>query len=301
MSIGTELPAAPSGASFAPVIDFQRGTSNPGRVFQAADAMIRALQALDHTLCEAVDSQIEPIMLLEDIEAGSIKAWLSNQLSRVDDEGLKKLDWKPIVGAYLVRAKYAVIRWTNKEGAEGGLMGLSRELKMIAQETDIRYLPDYAPPPLQELSQAAKRIDDAKSLLGPGDRMQLESPEAGKVEFNLSVKWSPEELGDLAVKETTKSENILMTLIVKKPDYLGKSKWEFRFGKKAITAKIEDERWLESFQTRKVDIRPGDALRCRVTTEYKYGYDNELLSEDYTISVVEGVSENQLRQDDLPF
>ena len=45
-------------------------------------------------------------MVLEEIETGSIKIWLGNQLNRVDDDALKKLDWKPLVGKYLVRAKY---------------------------------------------------------------------------------------------------------------------------------------------------------------------------------------------------
>jgi hypothetical protein len=286
VSIGTERPTAPPEASFALVIDFEKCAPNPGRVFQAADAMIRALEQLDRTLCAAADSHITPIMLLEDIEAGSIKAWLGNQLNRIEDEALKTLDWKPLIGRYLVRAKYAVIRWSNKDGGDGSLIGLARELQTIGQEADIRHLPDYQPPSLQDLSQAAKRIDEAKGILGPNDKMHLDSADEGTVEFNLSVRWTPEELDDLAVKETTKFENMPMTLIVKRPDYLGKSKWDFRFGKKPISARIDDTEWLKAFQDRQKDVRPGDALRCLVTIEHKYGYDNELIVEDHIITKV---------------
>lgn len=299
VAIATEPPAAPPDASFALVIDFQKGTSNPQRVFQAADAMIRALQDMDHTLCVSVDSHIEPIMLLEDIEAGSIKAWLGNQLKRADDEGLKTLDWKPLVGRYLVRAKYAFIRWSNKEGPEGGLLGLAREIRTIAQETDVRHLPDYAPPSVQDLANAARRIDQAKDFLLPSDSMSLESRDEGKVGFNLSVRWNIEELEQFAIKETTKFEKMPMTLIVKRPDYLGKSKWDFRHGKTPVSANIEDRNWLDDFQSRKMDIRPGDALRCLVTIEHKYGYDNELISQEYLITKVESVAKNQLRQGGL--
>lgn len=299
VTIGTTLPLAPPDASFALVIDFKKGTPNPQRVFQAADAMIRALQALDNTLCEAVDSQIEPIMLLEDIEAGSIKAWLGNQLTRADDDGIKKLDWKPLVGKYLVRAKYAVIRWSNKETEGVDLIGLAKELRMIASETDIKHLPDYAPPSVQELATSVKRIDEVKTLLLPEDRMYLDSNEEGVVDFNLLIRWSEEDLSNLAVKETTKFESMPMTLIVKRPDYLGQSKWDFRFGKKPISAKIEDQSWLARFQAREIDIRPGDALRCLVSIEHKYGFDNELISEDHVILKVQGVSENLMRQSDL--
>lgn len=261
--------------------------------------MIRALQELDHTLCASVDSHIEPVMLLEDIEAGSIKAWLANQLKRVDDEGLKTLDWKPIVGRYLVRAKYAFIRWSNKEGPDGGLLGLAREIRTIAQETDVKHLPDYAPPSVQDLANSAKKIDQAKDFLLAGDGISLESPDEGKVGFNLSVRWTQEELEQFAVKEITKFENMPMTLIVKRPDYLGQSKWDFRFGKKPISAKIEDRTWLDAFQSRRIDVRPGDALKCRVTIEHKYGYDNELIAEEHTVTKVDGVAENQLSQTNL--
>jgi hypothetical protein len=299
VEIGTAPPAPPTDAVFALVIDFERGTPNPQRVFQAADAMITAFQVLDKTLCAAVDSHIEPVMLLEDIEAGSIKAWLGNQLSRIDDEGLKDLDWKPIVGKYLVRAKYAVIRWSNKEGTDANILGLARELRTIASETDVKHIPDYAPPLVQELADGIKKIETAKSFLLPKDRMSLTSDAEGKLEFNLAIKWGDQELSSLSVKEATKFEKMPITLIVKRPDYLGKSKWEFRFGKKTLSSKIEDQDWLARFQSRAIDVRPGDALRCLATIEHKYGFDNELIAEEYTVTKVEEVLVNQLQQGSL--
>jgi hypothetical protein len=301
IGLSTRKPAPPSGAAFALVIDFQKNSPNPQRVFQAAQAMIGAMQSLDRTLCAAVDSKIEPIMMLEDIEAGSIKAWLGNQLSRIEDEGLKTLDWKPLVGKYLVRAKYAVIRWSNNPVEGADIIGLSRELKKIAAETDIRHVPDYAPPSIRDLSSGIQQIDSAKSFLSSSDKMCLTSEDEGQVDFDLEVKWDEKQLSDLTIRETTKFEKLPLTLIVKKPDYLGKSKWDFRFGKKSISAKIEDCEWLTKFQNRVVDVRPGDALKCLATLEYRYGYDNELIDEEYTVTIVESVSVNILQQGDLGF
>ena len=83
-------------------------------------------------------------MVLEEIEAGSIKVWLRNILSSTDDQALKGLDWKPAVGKYLVRAKYAYLKWSNREGADGSLTALGREIQSIAKETDVLHLPDYS-------------------------------------------------------------------------------------------------------------------------------------------------------------
>jgi hypothetical protein len=40
---------------------------------------------------------------------------------------------------------------------------------------------------------------------------------------------------------------------------------------------------LDKFYRRELDIRPGDALRCRVDFETSYGPDHEVLSERYRI------------------
>lgn len=117
--------------------------------------------------------------------------------------------------------------------------------------------------------------------------------------MNLAIRWDIDKLESLAVKETVIFPIAPMILAVKKPDYLGDSKWELRHGKRSISAKIEDEDWLRKFQGRQVDVRPGDALRCDVKIEHLYGHDNELLSERYTVVRVNGVLADAHGQESL--
>ncbi len=70
---------------------------------------------------------------------------------------------------------------------------------------------------------------------------------------------------ELLTREVIPSQTVLI-LKVKKPDYLGTSKWEFVF-EHAIEAKILDVDWLVRFQNRREDVRPGDAIRAEVLTE----------------------------------
>jgi hypothetical protein len=159
-------------------------------------------------------------------------------------------------------------------------------------------LPDYAPPDPSGLIEIAKQLQDAKKMLGPHDRIFFEGNE-GRVEVDLTVDIDPDELAELATKETIKMPPAEMILAVKKPDYLGNSKWELRHGKRSISVRMEDTVFLEAFQSRKQDVRPGDALRCMVTVEMRYGYDNELISETYAIETVKEVLEDLNDQDDL--
>lgn len=102
-------------ADFCIEIDFEKGTESPSRVFRTMSELIESFEEFDKELVRCIDPQIETIAIIEDIETGSIKAWLSYILKSIDDSALKDLDWKPAVGKYLVKAKYYVIDFIEKK------------------------------------------------------------------------------------------------------------------------------------------------------------------------------------------
>jgi hypothetical protein len=66
-----------------------KDSPHPSRVFRAMSDLIDALQSVDSTLVESLSIKLEPVLLLEDIEASSIKAWLTQRIENVEDEALK--------------------------------------------------------------------------------------------------------------------------------------------------------------------------------------------------------------------
>lgn len=295
----TDRKPDPPAADFAFEIDFARG-GPASRVFSATHEFIKACERLDAELVQSIDSNIETVLVLEDIEAGSIKTWLRNMLRATDDDALKTLDWKPLVGKYLVRAKYAVIRWIDDDSAPRSLPELRREIQQIAAETDVRHLPDYSAPSPAALITAVQDFQAVKDALIAGDRAKLITDD-GDIEMNLSVRFPIEDIEALAVAKTISQPSAEMILAVKKPDYLGASKWELRHGKRTISAKIEDAAWLQRFQNRQVDVRPGDALQCMCAIELLYGFDNELIAERYTVAEVLTVLQDQFRVQEMLF
>lgn len=300
ISFTTKKPEPPK-ADFAFYVNYKKGSGSPSRVFAATHDFIKACDRLDKELVKSIDSNIETVMVLEDIEVGSIKSWFANTLKATDDQALKDLDWKPAVGKYLVRAKYAVLRWVENDEAPTSLVELAQEIKNIASETDVRHLPDYRTPSPESLISAIKDFQSLKEHFTDGDRVSVITPE-GELEMNLTMRWDIENIEALAVKEIMKFPTILI-FAVKKPDYLGDSKWELRHGKRNISAKIEDEEWLKKFQARQIDVRPGDSLKCKVEIEHLYGHDNELITERYivkeVIDVLPDSYNNQMSQKSL--
>lgn len=274
-------------ADFCIEIDFKKESEAPSRVFRALSDLIDAFHSLDIDLAQSVDSQIEPILLLEDIQIGSIKTWLRYILNAVEDDALKNLDWKPAVGKYLVKAKYLMINFlsgkteiTDRKQIEY----LNGELLKLAQDTNVRHIPAYSPLPPQKLLQHIEQMTLATTSLTEEDKVRYITKDE-EIPFNLSFRIVPEAIEDLLTRETIES-TLEMILKVKKPDYLGESKWEFRHENRTIHVKILDAEWLADFQTRKVDVRPGDSIRAKVRIITKYGYDFNVVSIHYEIKEV---------------
>jgi hypothetical protein len=292
----------PAKADFGIEIDFEPGTESPSRIFRTMGNLIESFQQIDRRLVAAIDSKIEPVLMLEDIEAGSLRAWLANGLNAINDEALKNLDWRPLVGQYLVKGKRILIDFiqnkttvtTRQEIGE-----LEQQLLRAATETNVRQIPAYEAIPTAEIIESLVSIREAISPLKPSDKAKYLS-EGNESNFNLDFYISPDSIEDLLTRETLSDVNT-MILKVKRPDYLGESMWDFRHETKPIPAKITDLDWLSKFQNRIEEVRPGDALKARVKIDVKYDFDGEVIATHYTVlEVIEVIKVGTPRQGGLP-
>jgi hypothetical protein len=91
------------------------------------------------------------------------------------------------------------------------------------------------------------------------------------------------------IVKTIKQKPISVDLLVKKPDLLGDSKWQFIYIKN-IEAKIEDELFLEKVRNRQIVILAGDKINCELEIEYDLTERLEIIpkSEKYNIKKING-------------
>ncbi len=277
-------------ADFCIEIDFEKGSESPSRVFRAMSELIEACSSLDTTLISSVDANIKPVILLEDIETGSIKAWLKTKLEAVDDEALKNLDWKSIAGKFLTDGKYFLIDFLDKKTKitnSKEIKKLADGLSALAEKTDIKKLPDYENPPIEKILQNIGSINKALGNLQNGDSAKFITREK-EIPFNLNLDFSPENIEELLIEKSFPN-NVKWILKIKKPDYLGDSMWEFRHDKKSISGKILDERWLDDFRKQKVLLGPGDALLSDVRIVTNYDKAGEVVSTHYEVTKINEV------------
>ena len=291
----------PPNADFSFRIVFKKGQGDPRRIFDAASELIDGFEQLDEAVAGSVDVKLQPLMVLEDIKAGSIRVFLSSLLKKIDDEGLRQGEIKKAIGPALVEAKYAAIGYLDKdqESATSGAIELRETLRNLAATSDLRQLGDYAPIHEAKLVAALDSLQGAKRLLGPKDRLMLEAPGHKTYKVDLTKTWDPSEVIPLHTVRTEKHSEGEIILTIRKPDMVGNSKWQFTRGKFPVFAKITDEDWLLRFHDRKVKgLHSGDAMRCKVRFTYVFDDKGTMIEEQIEITkvieIIEGSGGEQL-------
>ncbi len=261
--------------------------SNPANVFRALSDLVNSFQELDRHLLMSIDLDIKPVIFLEDVEQGSIIAWLKDALQSLDDKDVEELNFKRIVGTFLNKARYTIIDFTQKNVAfdnKEQVEQLQQQIIKQAEESDIKTLPIYSPVASRTLLGDIGNIQEALTYLGDEDEASYLTS-TSEVSFNRNFSVSPEIVENILTKEIIES-NSTMILKVKKPDYLGESKWEFKYESRKLEAKIKDAKWLADYHSGKIDIRPGSSLRVSMNILVKYDHDNEVISTQYEIAKI---------------
>ena len=109
-------------------IDYKKNYGSPSRVFQVMSDLITACQRIDKRLAELIDPDIEPVLILEDIHAGSIQAWLRIASISNPDDSLYPANWKPLMGQFLIKGKKTLIDFIEDRSTINDIL----ELKPLA-------------------------------------------------------------------------------------------------------------------------------------------------------------------------
>lgn len=270
-------------------VDYDKNASKPEQIFLGIAKLIEGFQYTDRELVGCIAKEIEPVIMLDDVEQGSIRMILRSVIESLPDEGLERCDAKRIIGTFLVKAKYAILKAMdkNKSISEQAFDTLELEISKQAQETGVSTLECYTEPKRETLITSMALISDGVSKMRETDRVQFGADieneiQAVQIGSNLDI--------DEAVTNSITQEEItniqIVILKIQKVDFIGNSKWEFRIGKNKISAHIEDEGWLKKYKAGEITLIPGDSLKVKMVETMQYAKNHELIC---SISKIEKV------------
>lgn len=265
------------------VIDYQPGQVLAVDVLQAAMGMISALDALDATLLSSVDTSLEPVSVLNDIQHSSLKMLLARALRNAPDELLGNLDWKKWVGGLLVKGKYKLLPLLDADApvVQQTLLELEEEYRAAPA------LAGYAPPRVAVVMDALGDIAKARAAL-PGQKVTVQT-ELGDVELK-QVRIDPVFLDDEVPAHEIVNRGTEY-FKVKSPDMLGTAQWTVLRGNRSTKVDMLHKSWLDAYHRREYAVQPGDSLKCNY--EERIAYDaqgNELERSLAVVEVLEVVS-----------
>jgi hypothetical protein len=252
-----------------------------------AQSLKDAIDASYRALAGSTPIRLETVAIVEEVAKQSLSLWV-----RVQTRGDAA---DPSLLKFLARGMLAIIAWMDGSPTLQ-LADLQQAIRVLAWGTSITTTAHPVLPSSSELVGAISAWQKAKNAFAAGNSVRILTNN-GSAELDLSKKIADPRTLLLARKLVNHSAD--MIFVVEMPDYQASGQWQLKHGETRTTAVAEPGTLLDRFYRRELDIRPGDALRCKVDFETSYGPDHEVLAERYRIIEILEVLPASRWQDEL--
>jgi hypothetical protein len=235
-----------------------------------------AVEVSYRALAGAVAIQLETVAVLDEVAKHSLSLWLrveakgDGALAGTSDASLLK---------FLARGTLAIIAWMDGSPTLQ-LADLQQAIRVLAWGTSVTTTAHPVLPSSSDLVSAIAAWQKAKAAFNGGDRVRIVTNN-GSADLDLGKRIA--EPRTLLLSRKLVNHSADMIFVVEMPDYQATGEWRLKHGETRTTAYCEPGTLLDKFYRRELDIRPGDALRCKVDFETSYGPDHEVLAERYRI------------------
>src|SRR4051812_2356220 len=231
-----------------------------------------AVAASYRALAGPAQVELQTLAVVEEVAKKGLSLWL-----RARADGTAEADGSLL--KFLARGTLAIIAWLDGSSTHQ-LADLQKAIRVLAWGTSITTSAQPVLPSSADLVGAISAWQTAKAALNSGDQVRIITNN-GSSEVDLTKTIADPRTLLLARKLVNHSAD--MIFVVEMPDYQATGQWQLKHGDTRTIAYSEPGTLLDKFYRRELDIRPGDALRCRVDFETSYGPDHEVLSERYRI------------------
>jgi hypothetical protein len=266
-------------------INYDRNADKPSRIFASLGKTIDTFHKVDILLANCLGSNIKVKQQLDRVEIASVTTWLLSLIEIPDDDTLKnKLPKEKDVKQFFSKGREEILSKFNGdfdlENSET-YQELQKDMESIARESGILNEFSWNQLPALKVAEIYDEISNATSLLEEGDilsignkRQQTEITKGNIIDL-VKVQES------LVHKRI--SNNSIEKLIIKRADFLGESKWEFKLNNRRIEAKIIDKDWMHSLHIRKIKLTTGDSLLVNLRSETGLDVNNKVMLEKHEI------------------
>lgn len=246
------------------VIDYVPGRTVAVDVLKGAMELIESLDELDAVLLSSVDTSLEPVSILNDVQHSSLKMMLARALRKVPDSHLSSLDWKKWVGELLVKGKYLLLQRIDADAP--AVQEVLDRLEPEYRRAPGGLLLGYNPPSVVDVQEALDKVAEARANF-PGQKVTIQT-ELGDVPLPDTVTAVTDTL--LGAPQSSVTNRGTEFFKVKAPDYLGNAQWAVLRNGRQVRVDMLHQHWLDEYHQRKIVLLPGDSLECKYEETVRY-------------------------------
>jgi hypothetical protein len=262
---------------FAIEINFSPETINASGIFRCMAGLVDGFASLDDDFAGGLGLVGRTQLILQRVEAGSLRSVFKSVLELFDDDALSQGNWNMLIGRFLLRAKRSAIRELQEPPVvtTEAVSRFRRDVRRMSTEVGFRPGRQLNPAPFGPILDDIETINSSLKLLDTGESASLIT--AGEpISLKQNPRYSSRRLKRALIQRSEGSEEE-MTLPVKRPDYLGGQSWDFVQDGRAQRIKILDHKWLRNFRLGEVSVRPGESLKVLARIDVSYDEEDEVI------------------------
>jgi hypothetical protein len=238
-----------------------------------------ALEVTRRALGGSLSTRFETVAILDERSRPCTTVWLRVHAREENGDGHRSGSPDPALLKFFSRGTLLLIKWMQ-EDAELRIAHLQQALKVLAAVNLGSESAEPAQPTSADLVEAVTAWQKAKIRLVEGDCVRI-LVENGSVELDSAARIADPRA--LLLDKKVINPDTDMIYIIEMPDYHQTGEWKLKHGRTHVTTSCKAGTLLDRFYRRELDIRPGDALHCKVEFETSYGPDYEVLDENFRI------------------
>jgi hypothetical protein len=278
-------------------LDFVPGDNTPENLFIAFANAIKYFKKIDKMLAKTIAHDYDVSSSLLEVTSGSLRGFFRAKVENKETELHAQVptnDLEAKIKEYLHNGRKVITQglFDFDENNNENINHLVEEIEKVADDTGISEEPFFTPPAKNTIETIIAAAQDVGEILDDKTSIFYSAENEASIELPRKIKMDT----SLFVEEISKTIPNTQELIlkIKKPDYLGDSKWEMKHGNSKLICKIEDDIWIEKFKSKRVFAFPGDSLRCNVRIINEYDSKLNLIKSEYFIVEVLDVIKGDL-------
>ena len=289
---------------FTFTVEYSEESPHPEKIFSSIAKTIEGMQFLSDELIKCLDLEATNSLTLHSVEKGSIKVVLGNIIKTAENCEFTK-EYIEKASAFLRSSTSEVIKLIgyNKRPTPENIKVVEDEIRKEALKSGFNELDAYSDISRVSLLRGVSLINSGIKTL-PLDNKVYFSLENESVDLTGGMELNDEIVKSLTTDSEIKEKQIV-TLMIKKVDLLGESKWQFKYNyapnkTKLINAKIMDQKWLKKWKDKEISLKRGDSLIVEVVFEQGFNKSLNKITDNMIITkVLNVINESDYKSDTL--